>query len=274
MAGNRLVACDVDGTLLRDDGSVSRATRRTLDRLRLAGWGFVLATGRPVRTLRPVLRQTGTTGIVVCVNGAACYDPIQDRVLARATIPPPVLRETIDILRRLLPGALFAAEVDGGRWWVCEPAYPLHGPTPRARRARLMALVHEPVCKFVAKVGEEDPQLLFDAVASALDGLVEVAPTACAGVLEMTVSGVTKASALGEVAAAAGILGTDVVAFGDMPNDLPMLAWAGVGVAVANAHPTVLAGAARVTASNNEDGVAHYLDVLLDAEGAGRCGSW
>jgi hydroxymethylpyrimidine pyrophosphatase-like HAD family hydrolase len=62
------------------------------------------------------------------------------------------------------------------------------------------------------------------------------------------------------------VAASDVLAFGDMPNDVPMLGWAGKGVAVANAHPELKAVAEEVTGSNDEDGVAHYLEELLPRE--------
>jgi hydroxymethylpyrimidine pyrophosphatase-like HAD family hydrolase len=96
-----------------------------------------------------------------------------------------------------------------------------------------------------------------------LDGSVAVTSSSTEALLEMSARGVTKASALAALADRAGIPSADVVAFGDMPNDLPMLAWAGRAVAVANAHPEVLALADEVTASNDEDGVAVVLERMV-----------
>jgi hydroxymethylpyrimidine pyrophosphatase-like HAD family hydrolase len=78
----------------------------------------------------------------------------------------------------------------------------------------------------------------------------------------MSAYGVTKASALAALAARRGIKPEDVVAFGDMPNDLPMLSWAGMSYAVSNAHPDVLAAVNHVTAANNDDGVAAVIENL------------
>ncbi|MCA2211320.1 HAD hydrolase family protein [Jidongwangia harbinensis] len=263
LPGGQLVACDLDGTLLRDDGTVSPATRRTLDRLAAAGIGFLVVTGRPVRTLPAALRYLRAPGLVVCVNGAACYDPDADRVLARAAVAPAALAEAVDRLRHLFPDVVFAAEVDGGRWLMYEPAYPLDPRTPWSRRIGLTALIRRPVCKFLAKVRDEDPDDLLAAVGTALDGVVEVGTTRCPGVLEMTGAGVTKAAAVSRLAAAAGIPAARVTAFGDMPCDLSMMEWSGAGVAVANAHPAVLARITTVTSSNQDDGVARYLDRML-----------
>ncbi len=84
------------------------------------------------------------------------------------------------------------------------------------------------------------------------------------GLVEISAAGVDKASALAWLCASDGIAPGEVIAFGDMPNDLPMLRWAGRGVAVANAHPDVLAGADEIARSNEEDGVAHIIAALLD----------
>ena len=83
------------------------------------------------------------------------------------------------------------------------------------------------------------------------------------GLLEVSAAGVTKAFGLERLAAEHGISADEVMAFGDMPNDLPMLTWAGHAVAVANAHPDVLAIADEVTASNDDDGVAVVIERLL-----------
>ncbi len=85
--------------------------------------------------------------------------------------------------------------------------------------------------------------------------------------LEISARGVHKGWALEALCARLGIPAEHVVAFGDMPNDLPMLQWAGCGVAMANAHPDVLAAADVVTRSNEEDGVAMVVERLLDGSG-------
>ena len=84
------------------------------------------------------------------------------------------------------------------------------------------------------------------------------------GYIEICPPGVDKATGLAVVATALGVDPADVLVFGDMPNDLPMFRWAGFGrVAVANAHPAVLALADETTLTNDDDGVAAYLDVKL-----------
>jgi hydroxymethylpyrimidine pyrophosphatase-like HAD family hydrolase len=96
-----------------------------------------------------------------------------------------------------------------------------------------------------------------------LDGLVSVTHSNSKGLVEAGAVGASKATVVAELAAAHGIGRESVVAFGDMPNDLPLLTWAGTSCAVANAHPLVLAAAGHVIGSNDEDGVAQYLEKLF-----------
>ncbi|MEK8225689.1 HAD hydrolase family protein [Oerskovia sp. M15] len=93
------------------------------------------------------------------------------------------------------------------------------------------------------------------------------------GLAELLPPDVTKAGALADWCSSHGIEAKDVWAFGDMPNDLPMLAWAGTSYAVGNAHAEVLDAATRVTASNDEDGVAVALEQLLDGSSTGLTGA-
>jgi hydroxymethylpyrimidine pyrophosphatase-like HAD family hydrolase len=80
------------------------------------------------------------------------------------------------------------------------------------------------------------------------------------GLIEISAPGITKGSGLARLAGQLGIAPAEVVALGDMPNDLPMLQWAGHGVAMANAHPAVLESADEITAPNSQDGLALVLE--------------
>jgi hydroxymethylpyrimidine pyrophosphatase-like HAD family hydrolase len=98
------------------------------------------------------------------------------------------------------------------------------------------------------------------ALAPAVGDLADLTFSHPRGLVEMSPPGVTKATGLAEVARRAGVGAADVVAFGDMPNDLEMLRWAGHGVAMGNAHPALLEVADEVTAANGEDGLALVLE--------------
>jgi hydroxymethylpyrimidine pyrophosphatase-like HAD family hydrolase len=115
------------------------------------------------------------------------------------------------------------------------------------------------IAKLLVRHEDMTGEELHRAASEALGALVETTWSSDDGLLEVGVGGVTKATALAAVASDVGVSPEDVVAFGDMPNDIAMLAWAGRGIAVADAHPDVLAVADDVTASNDDDGVAEYL---------------
>ncbi len=258
----RLIATDLDGTLLAPDESVTPRTRRALDRARAAGIPVLLVTGRPPRWLDGPVAATGHRGPVICANGAIVYDPAAGAILHHAPLEPGVAARLVAGLRAAVPGATFACEM--GLTYGREPGYaPLRLPLPdRIRVADALDLVAEPVTKLLVR----HPGHAVETVAAAAAGLAEDAAEvtwSTPHLVEIHGRGVTKASALARWCAAAGIRASEVVAFGDMPNDLAMLRWAGTGVAVANAHPDVLAAADAVTASNAEDGVAAFVEALL-----------
>ena len=120
-----------------------------------------------------------------------------------------------------------------------------------------------PVVKLMVRHPQSSPEALFAAVTTAAAGRVAIIGPA--DLIEISGAGVTKQSTLTELCARLGVAADEVIAFGDMPNDLGTLMWAGRGVAVANADPEVLAAAREVTASNDADGVALVLESLAQS---------
>lgn len=266
MRAPRLVATDVDGTLLGADDVPSPRTRAVLARMIDAGVPLVLATGRPPRWVPPVCDAVGVHGLVVAANGAVLYDAAADRILEAATLDPADLATVVDGLHDAVPGCGIAVErVARGAFdalaeqLVCEADY-------RPLWASVDAEVpsDELVARPVTKVLARHPTLSSDAMAAAAERevghLVDITFSALGGLVECSVRGVTKAFGLAAAAGRLGVDAADVLAFGDMPNDLTMLRWAGHGVSVANGHPEVLAAAAEVTTSNLDDGVASVLE--------------
>jgi len=123
-------------------------------------------------------------------------------------------------------------------------------------------LVALPPIKLLVRRGGEPLADVYEKVV-AMAGTEAAVTRSTETLIEIAGAGVSKAVALAEVATARGVRPAEVVAFGDMLNDLPMLAWAGHAVAVANAHPEVLAAADEITASNDDDGVALVLERLF-----------
>jgi len=258
-AATRLVATDLDGTLLRTDGTVSERTRRSIARACEAGITVVLVTARPPRTLRPLAWQAGVTGLAICCNGAIVYDVAADEIVGHEPLAAATAQRLVAALRATAPGVCFA--VERGLRFGQEPRYaallPAAGDhTPLIADAA--ALCAEDVTKLIVLHPDVPLQDLLHAVRKAA-GDEAIVTHSSAVFVEVSAAGVTKAAALQGLCAQLGLDAARVVACGDMPNDLPMLHWAGHGVAVANAHPAVLAAADEVTLSNDDDGVARVL---------------
>lgn len=259
----QLVATDLDGTLLRDDKTISARTREALRRVQEAGMALVLVTGRPPRRLKIVAQELGLTGLAVCCNGAIVYDLAADAIVQHDTLSSETARQLVAALREAVPGVCFA--VERGLVFGHEPTYtamslvPDHDP-PFSGDA------HELCAEAVTKLIVRHPEMPIEELWRISREIVgETAATTHSGApfVEIAAAGITKASALAGLCDRLGITSSQVIAFGDMPNDLPMLAWAGRSVAVANAHPDVLAAVDEVTASNEDDGVAVVLERLL-----------
>jgi Cof subfamily protein (haloacid dehalogenase superfamily) len=261
----RLVATDVDGTLLDPDECVTPRAAAVVDRLVAAGVGFVLVTGRPPRWIPPVVAQLGVARLAVCANGGVLYDAAEDRVLWARTLDPDALAGLAATASETLPGCGLAVERVGADAadtapFVAEPGYRhawVDGDDVTVERAELLS---RPAVKLLVR----EPRLSSDAMVAALEPAIGDAADLTfshpRGLVEVSPPSVTKATGLAEVAERFGVAAADVVAFGDMPNDLEMLRWAGHGVAMGNAHPALLEVADEVTASNAEDGLALVLE--------------
>ena len=257
-----LVATDLDGTIIRRDGTISARTVAAFARVEAAGARFVRVTGRPPRVMSSIAAAFGHRGTAICANGALTYDMHTGAVEARHLIPPPVLAEAAAELRTAVPGIGIAVEYPDGH--AADAAYQavswdVNSSIPRLDDA---ALFSRPASKLLGRhFGYACDDLLALAFPG-LDGLVNVTHSNAKGLVEAAALGISKATVVAELAADYGIGPESVIAFGDMPNDLPLLAWAGTSCAVANAHPAALAAATHVIGSNDDDGVAAYLETL------------
>ena len=260
----RLVASDLDGTLLRPDGSVSDRTRRAVWGLADQGIAFVIVTARPPRWLHELADLVGPHGAAVCANGAFVYDVAARTVREVHGIPDGLVTDLVGELRAAVPGVRFGAERASGA--MVEPGYPgadLDRGAEAVRVAPIQDRGGEPVGKLLAVAPHWDEADFLDRVASVVGDRAHLAYSGAHGLAEITGPGVTKAAGLARWAGDLGVGPTDVWAFGDMPNDLPMLHWAGRSYAVANAHPDVLAAASHRCPANSQDGVAWALESLV-----------
>jgi Cof subfamily protein (haloacid dehalogenase superfamily) len=263
----RLVATDDDGTLLDPQEQVTPRAAAVIDRLVAAGVGFVLVTGRPPRWVPPVVAQLPVAGLAVCANGAVLYDAADDRVLWSRTLAPSTLVELAEAAAEVLPGCGLAVERVGRTaedssvaQFVAERAYVHAWPNPDHASGERPELFAHPAIKMLARAPELSSDAMVAALSPAVGHLADLTFSHPRGLVEMSPPGVTKATGLAEVADRLDVPAADVVAFGDMPNDLEMLRWAGHGVAMGNAHPALLDEADEVTATNGDDGLAVVLE--------------
>ncbi len=262
-----LIASDVDGTLLDDDEKITARTREAVQAAVDSGVQFVLATGRPPRWVQPVVDALGFAPMAVCANGAVIYDPSVDRIVSARTLSSDVLGELAEIATRVIPGAGLAVERVGTSahdaatpQFVSSPGYEHAWLNPDNTEVSIEDLLSAPAVKLlIRKAGARSSDMAEqlakhvglegDITYSTNNGLVEVVPL-----------GISKATGIDELARPLDISAEGVIAFGDMPNDVPMLQWAGLGVAMGNAHPDAVAAANEVTAPNTEDGLAQVLE--------------
>jgi Cof subfamily protein (haloacid dehalogenase superfamily) len=259
MHAPRLVATDLDGTVVRSDGSISERTRHVLAAVEEAGAVLVLVTGRPPRWMPPIVDATGHRGVAICANGALVYDLHTSTVVRHNLLSTSALAEIVAALRRDVPGISFAVERhDTG--FAHEPSYRPRWDSSDAKAVRpIEELLADGAVKLLGRHEGMDADELLAAAHRSVGALGTLTHSSNDGLLEISAVGVSKASALAELAAEHDVEAAEVIAFGDMPNDIPMLTWAGLGVAVGNAHPEVLEIADEVTASNDDDGVAQVL---------------
>ena len=272
MDGIRLVASDLDGTLLLPDETVSQRTRAALAAAREAGITVVLVSGRPPRSLGPIAGRIGVGGIAICANGAVIWDLDSGTMVDSAPLAGELATRLVHGLREAIPGALFAVELEGSFGREAGWSDGLVAAPPDVLEADALELITGPVTKLLVR----HPTMEFAEVAERarrVAGDDAVVTWAGLRLVEISAAGVTKASALERLCRRLGIAADEVVAVGDMPNDLAMLAWAGTAVAVANADRSVLEAADEVTASNTDDGVALLLERLVAArDGRGDTG--
>jgi Cof subfamily protein (haloacid dehalogenase superfamily) len=262
-----LIASDVDGTLLDDDETISDRTRAAVAAAVASGVTFLLATGRPPRWIAPVVDALGFAPMAVCANGAVLYDAGADRILSARTLSADVLGELAEIATRVIPGAGLAVERVGTTahdaatpQFVSSPGYEHAWLNPDNTEVSLEDLLSAPAVKLLIRKGGARSSDMAAALAKYVGLEGDITFSTDNGLVEIVPLGVSKATGVEELARPLGVGPDDVVAFGDMPNDVPMLKWAGLGVAMGNAHPQVLAIADEITAPNTDDGLAQVLE--------------
>lgn len=271
----KLIASDLDGTLIGADFRFRPRTLQALHAAADAGIQVVFVTGRPLRWMSPVLEQlgeewNGENSFVFCSNGAVTFDIARGEVVRLRTVPGSLVHRVHADLLQAYPQATFIAE-------TLDPVY-VQGPyTPHAQED-LAAIVQgqlgdivpvgAQVVKYLLFHEGQSPAELLRTVHELADGRVSVTRSApYQPLVEMGQAGVHKGGVLADFAAAHGISAQQVLAFGDMPNDLEMLQWAGHGYAMASGLPEVQQRVGRVCPGFDEDGVAQVIERMLRRQG-------
>jgi len=266
----RLIASDMDGTLLTESGELSTRTSRVLERATKNGVPVVLVTARPPRSLPGWLTDvSGLNGYVICGNGAMVYEIASGLVCEiLGILNPASMSNIVAALEQNLPGVGLAIDpisATDSTALVLELLTEQHytHPWPLEITPKIVTraeIATSSATKLLVRHHTMSSTEMWNIAQPSLCELANVTFSSDSGMLEISALGVDKAAGLAKMANKLRVLPEQVIAFGDMPNDLPMLNWAGHGVAVANAHPDVLLAAKEITASNNEDGVAQVLE--------------
>lgn len=262
----KLIATDLDGTIVNHDGTISDRTVATFKRARDMGVEIFFVTGRPPRWM-PEIREAFGFGNAICGNGAMLYDLLEDKVLEEWLISVEDQRETIKRLRLAIPEISFA--VESHNYFHREKAY-----IPRWDVGldnigvnSIEEIIQSPALKLLARCSAQEisSDAMLATAIPVLDGLVTVTHSnPHDSLLEISAINVSKGATLAKMAARMGIDAADCVTFGDNPNDFSMLAWSGRSYAMASGHPDGAKIAKSVAAPCEEDGVAQAIDSLLD----------
>jgi len=274
----RILALDVDGTLLDRDGTLRPRTAAAVARAAESGIRPVLCTGRRYRRARPVADQLGLDAPLVCNSGALVKDPDGHRTLWRADLGAGPLAEALALFRDRDEFAVSFRDDD--------PASPdflvARSPTGRPLFDEFVALNREfagidpdwadrrdPGGHFhLCAIGTRAAMLAFEeAVLARLPGrfrtFVQKSPRYSGTMCELLREDASKWTAVLHLAELWGVAPSEICAVGDDMNDLPMIAGAGLGVAMGHAPPAVLAAADLVTGDHDCDGVAMLIDDVL-----------
>ncbi|MGP3924545.1 HAD family hydrolase [Streptomyces sp. 8N616] len=262
----QLIATDLDGTLLRGDETVSQRSRDALAAATAAGASHIVVTGRAVPWVRHILDDLGYRGLAVCGQGGQVYHAGEHRLLTSVTLDRQLAGLALAKIEAETGPLALAASRDGlGGEVLAGPGYRVQeGPLPVVPFEDPAELWSAPLNKIYL----QHPELGDDElarVALEVAGHIVGVTMAGEGIVELLPLGLTKATGLSLAARRLGLTGADTIAFGDMPNDIPMFGWAAYGVAMAGAHDELKAVADEVTASNEEDGIALVLERLFPA---------
>jgi Cof subfamily protein (haloacid dehalogenase superfamily) len=268
----KVVATDLDGTLLNSAGEVSPRNREALEACWDAGIPVVGVTGRGPRLLDSVRVALDARGIAVLAQGGFVVDLERDEVLRTVGLPRKQAMAVIERIESVAGELIVAVEDAAEQAQATGPLRVQHGfdwpyPEPAHLLPRNRVLPEGAVLKVFLRSSSLGQDELLARAKQVVDPADAEVTHAGLGFIEVLPPGITKATGLEVALRRYGVGFGDVLVFGDMPNDLPMIGAVteagGRAVAVANAHPAVRAAAPEVTSGHDADGVAQYLEAVL-----------
>lgn len=267
----KLVASDVDGTLLNSQDRVTPRVRDVIVRAVNAGTEVALATGRPHRWIFPVLDQLTVRPVCVTSNGAVLYDSATDRVLRSHVLDPETMGQVLESAQEAffdVGGVAVGCERVGQsafdpeeEMFVISPGFLQTWEEQGFGVLPEHEVISQPAAKMILRHEGLTAPEMFERIFPFIDPLLaHITYSMNDGLLEVAAPGVTKALGVSTLAELHGVDQSEVLCLGDMPNDIEMLQWAGLGVAMGNARDSVKDAADFVTATNNEEGLAQVLE--------------
>lgn len=261
----RMLAFDLDGTLLKSNGSLSPRVKKAVHEAHNQGFVIVLATGRPWAMTKPVADLLGCVDYGVCLNGAVVIDANNERIIDRRSMSKQQAIDAAAMARNLLGNVSLAADMaDGSHIW--EHSFVSDFPPGLVIEAKkvddALSAIDGPVLTWLVDAPNHPGLSAVGILTGRLPEGIEVRPSGL-GTPEIVLTGVSKASGLALISNAHSIASTEVMAFGDGLNDLEMLKWAGRSIAMANGHQQAVESAAEIAPANDADGVAEILERLL-----------
>ena len=260
----KLLAFDIDGTLIRSSGEVSQRVKAALVACREAGLILAVSTGRPWPQARVVAAEAGGMHYGVCLNGAVVVDASKGSPVAIRALSRELALEAAIIARKVLPEATLGIDMaDGRHYWeeAFDPSMPVDMMVQRTDD--ILSCVDGDVLTWLVGSPDRDPDAVVHTLHPHMPAGTEVRPSGL-DMAEIAAWGVSKASGLQIITDRHHITRDEVMAFGDGLNDLEMLAWAGHSVAMENAPAIVQRRARSVAPSNDDDGVAVVIEQLLE----------
>ncbi|MGL4608107.1 MAG: Cof-type HAD-IIB family hydrolase [Trueperaceae bacterium] len=259
----KLIAFDLDGTLLTSDKKISERAEHVIKQLSKAGVAMLPCTGRPSRYTKDYIAQLGLS-VAVVLHGAGIYNVKQDVTTYRHSFRAPDARALLDLMYERIPGVMAGMETSHGWFWDSQYAawrktQPQLSPQSPDGIGDLREFIQDETIKiYFRKPGLDAREMSF-----ALTGLETYFTWSSEHLLEVLPPKVNKREALSHIATSLGVSWQEVIAFGNEHNDQGMLLWSGLGIAMANAASEALDVAGFTTLSNDNDGVAVVLEAIL-----------